>query len=191
MENFEDCTKMFFEVSSVLAYRLLDVLTLGLGLPKDVLRRSHKFVGNKGNSSQIRTLYYPPIPPDRYIKTDQARLSEHIDYGTFSFIFQDDTGGLQVQSPDGKFVPVTPIPGTVVVAVGALLQRWTSDFLPGSMHRILMPEDEKQRKRIRQSLVFFMQPDDDCIITCLDGSGKYEPISSRGYVNYKLSNQYL
>ena len=191
VKNFEALSKKFFDAGSALAFRLLDILALGLDIPREYMRKAHHLAGQKGNSSQIRTLYYPPIPTDRTMKPDQVRLSEHTDYGTFSFNFQDSTGGLEIQNPEGEFVPVDPIPGTTVVAVGALLQRWTSDFLPGSVHRILIPEKENQRKRIRQALIFFFVPDDNCVIKCLDGSDKYEPILSRSYAEDKFSNQYL
>ena len=189
--NFEALTKKFFEVGSALSMRILDVVSLGLDLPVDLMRGNHRLVGKKGNGSQIRTLYYPAIPKDHQINPDQARLSEHIDYGTFSCNFQDSVGGLQVRNPEGEFVPVTPIPGTVVVAVGALLQRWTSDYLQGTMHRILMPVDEQRENLVRQALVFFLEPDDACVVTCLDGSNKYEPTSARRYAYDKHVNQYV
>ena len=191
VENFEALTKQFFETGTALALRFCDVLSLGLDLPKDFMRNAHKLVGQKGNSSQIRTLLYPPILPDSNIKPGQARLGEHIDYGSVSFNFQDDVGGLEILSPDGKFVPVVPKPGTTVVFTSILLQRWTSDFLVGTKHRILIPEDEERKKKFRQSLIYFLVPDNELVIKCLDGSDKYEPITSRAYVDYKLKDQYL
>ena len=155
------------------------------------MREAHKLVGKKGNTSQVRTLYYPPIPMDDTLQPDQVRLSEHVDYGTFSFNFQDSAGGLEIRNPEGMFVPVDPIPNTVVVAVGILLQRWTADYLMGSEHRILIPTDEVQKKRIRQGLIFFLLPDDDFVIECLDGSNKYEPMRAISYAEDKFTTQYL
>ena len=191
VEKFEAQSRNFFDVSCALALRVLDVLSLGLDLPVDLMRNNHRFIGRKRNHSDIRSLYYPPIPADYDASSDQARLSEHIDYGTFSCIFQDNVGGLQVRNPEGEFVPVTPIPGTVVVAVGTMLQRWTSDYLQGTMHRILMPVEEQKKKLVRQSVVFFLEPDHDCVVTCLDGSDKYEPITAKQYADNKFSKQYL
>ena len=191
VENFEELTKKFFDVGSALAYRFCDVLSLGLDLPKDFMRKAHSLVGQKGNSSQVRTLLYPPIETEVNIKPDQVRLGEHIDYGSISFIFPDETGGLEILSPDGNFVPVEPIPGTVVVLIGYAVQRWTADLLVGSKHRIPIPEDEERRKMSRQSLVYFLVPNNDLVIECLDGSNKYEPLTSRQFVDYKLENQYI
>ena len=191
VEDFELLTKKFFDAGRALAFRLLDILALGLDISPEFMREAHKLVGRKGNTSQVRTLYYPPIPKDATLQPDQARLSEHVDYGTFSFNFQDSAGGLEIRNPEGIFVPVDPIPNTVVVAVGVLLQRWTSDYLMGSEHRILIPTDEAQKKRIRQALIFFLLPDDDFVIKCLDGSNKYEPMRAISYAEDKFTTQYL
>lgn len=50
-------------------------------------------------------------------------------YSTLTVLFQDDVGGLEVETAKGVFVPATPIPGTVVINIGDLMQRWTSDVL--------------------------------------------------------------
>ena len=186
VDGFEKFTKDVYAAGAELTARFCDVLSLGLDLPIHYMRKNHKKVGKEGNSCEFRTLNYPALESDRYITPGQVRLGEHIDYGTISFIFQDNVGGLEVLNPQGEFVQVEPIPGTVVVLVGSLLQRWTSDYLTGTKHRILIPDTEAQRKKARQSVVFFVQPDDDCIIECIDGSNKYEPVSSKGFYNYQI-----
>jgi hypothetical protein len=34
-----------------------------------------------------------------------------------------------VKIRDGEYIPATPIPGTIVVNIGDLMQRWTADRL--------------------------------------------------------------
>lgn len=34
-----------------------------------------------------------------------------------------------MKNQDGQFVPATPIPGTILVNIGDILQRWTGDKL--------------------------------------------------------------
>lgn len=190
VDNFEMLNKQMLEANKELAYRFCDALSLGLGLPIDFMRNAHKLIGHKGNSSAMRTIYYPPIQPDVIKAPDQARLGEHTDWGTVAFNFQDKVGGLEVKNPNGEFVPVDPIPGTVLVTISILLQHWTADSLIGSVHRILVPKDESRRKAVRQAAIFFLQPDDDCLIQCLDGSDKYEPILSRNYISYRAKTTY-
>ena len=49
-------------------------------------------------------------------------------------------------------------------------------------HRVLIPEDLQKRQQIRRSVVFFVAPDDDVIVKCLDGSDKYQPVNGIEYV---------
>ena len=186
IDGFEFLTNEVYRDSAKLATRFCNVLSVGLDLPVDFMRNNHRLIGQKGNSSDFRTLLYPALEADRYIPPGQVRLGEHIDYGTVSFIFQDNVGGLEVLSPQGNFIPVEPIPGTVIVLVGSLLQIWTSDYLTGTTHRILIPETEAQRKKARQSIVFFLQPDDDCKVKCLDGANKYEPVHAGKFYDYQI-----
>ncbi|KAL5009739.1 hypothetical protein ScPMuIL_012044 [Solemya velum] len=165
----------FFKTVQDLAMRVLEVVAVGLQLPEEVARGvldCHKLVGQKGNYTEIRTSYYPPIG-DRALKPDQIRLGEHSDFGSLSLLFQDDAGGLEVCTRTGDYIPATPIPGTAVLKVGQILQRWTADRLVATKHRILIPDDRRFHER--QSVVMFLCPDDDASIQCLDGSNKYPP----------------
>lgn len=185
VEKFELLSKELFTTGRELAYRFCDALSLSFGLPMDFMRNAHKLAGQKGNSSATRTLFYPPVQPESIKAQDQVRLGEHADWGTLAFNFQDNVGGLEVKNPQGEFVATDPIPDTVLVTVGLLLQRWTSDSLIGSVHRILIPKEESRRKAVRQAAIFFLNSDDDYIIKCLDGSDKYEPITIRQHIAYK------
>lgn len=42
---------------------------------------------------------------------------------------------LQVQTTDGSYIPATPIPGTIVVNIGDLMQRWTADKLKSTVRK--------------------------------------------------------
>ena len=44
------------------------------------------------------------------------RCGEHSDYGTVTFLFQDDLGGLEVKSGE-RWIEATPIKGSIVVGV--------------------------------------------------------------------------
>lgn len=57
-------------------------------------------------------------------------------------------------------------------------------------HRVLIPEEEALLKKGRQSLAFFIHPDDEVMIECLDGSGKYEGVSSIDYLNMRFAETY-
>ncbi|KAE8654124.1 putative set [Hibiscus syriacus] len=48
-------------------------------------------------------------------------LTQHEDGNCFSFVFQDDAGGLQVRK-DGEWIPVIPTKGTLVVNLCDVIQ---------------------------------------------------------------------
>ncbi|XP_063404384.1 uncharacterized protein LOC134687855 [Mytilus trossulus] len=152
---------------------------------KNFLRKCHSFIGKKGNISNIRSIFYPAVSQTS-TKERQVRCGEHSDYGTLTLLFQDNIGGLEVKSRDGEYIPVPPIPGTIVVNIGDLMQRWTSDKLIANKHRVLIPTEEMKQRVDRQSIAFFVNPDENATIRCLDNSNKYEPITSRDYLNQRF-----
>ncbi|KAL3881735.1 hypothetical protein ACJMK2_028131 [Sinanodonta woodiana] len=182
-ELFQQCTK--------LSFRIFDALSTSLELKeRSFLRDCHKRMGQKSNATTLRSLFYPTITPNSNIKSGQVRCGEHSDYGSITLLFQDDVGGLEVKGVDGIYIPANPIPDTVLINIGDLMQRWTADKLIATKHRVLIPEEELKKRQCRQSLAFFVHPDDDCMITCLDGSNKYEPITSKDYLDYRFSLTY-
>lgn len=190
VDCFEDQLKKIYDECTRLCYRFLEVLSVGLGLPRDFMANAHKLIGKKGNPTALRSLYYPPVPKDSDIKAGHIRCGEHTDYGTVTFLFQDDIGGLDVKSPGDGYIPASPISGTLLVNIGSLLQRWTSDALIATEHRVLIPEEELRRRTVRQSVVFFVLSDDDFVVRCLDNSEKYEPIKTIDYLNYRFERAY-
>jgi isopenicillin N synthase-like dioxygenase len=123
------------------------------------------------------------------------------DYGTITLLFQDDRGGLEVLSPKGGFVPATPIPDTIVVNAGDLLQRWSNDVIRSTEHRVVSPRTPPQDDHFpaRYSIAYFCNPNWDATIECLDGcygdaqggkEKKYTPINTHEYLVSRLKATY-
>ena len=51
-------------------------------------------------------------------------------------------------------------------------------------HRVVVPETKLSQERM--SVAFFARADYDCVIKCLDGSDKYEPITSFDHLSKRL-----
>ncbi|XP_045167127.2 uncharacterized protein LOC123530421 [Mercenaria mercenaria] len=145
--EFQQASREMFLRCTELSHRVCDALSVGLGLGENFMRNAHKSVSKKENQATLRSSYYPPIPQDVDIKPGQIRLGDHSDFGTITLLFQDDIGGLEVEIPGKGFVPATPIPGTVVVNIGDLMQRWTADKLVATKHRVLIPEVEFKKRK--------------------------------------------
>ena len=56
----------------------------------------HGAIGTSENATALRLLYYPPLPDESTIKSEQVRCGEHSDYGSVTLLFQDSVGGLEV-----------------------------------------------------------------------------------------------
>ncbi|KAK2169552.1 hypothetical protein LSH36_9g16040 [Paralvinella palmiformis] len=168
--------------------RLLRLLAKGLAFQNTELLSDQHNLYSENNSTTMRYLFYPPVPQN--VKPGQIRCGEHSDYGSLTILFQDDAGGLQVISRNGDWIDAKPIPGAVIINIGELLQRWTTDQLVATKHRVVIPEEELKKKTTRRSLAYFVHPDDDVIIKCLDGSKKYDPVSAYDYLASKFSQTY-
>ncbi|RMX46421.1 hypothetical protein pdam_00000618 [Pocillopora damicornis] len=154
------------------------------------LSQVHGAIGTLDNATALRLLHYPPLPDKYNIKPGQVRCGEHSDYGSITLLFQDEIGGLEVLPVDGKYTPAVPIPKTVLVNIGDLMQRWTADRLISTKHRVLIPEEEVKQRIVRRSLAFFVHPDNEVMIECLDGSNKHPPITSMGYLQQRFAATY-
>ncbi|XP_048731182.1 uncharacterized protein LOC125648250 isoform X2 [Ostrea edulis] len=114
-----------YRTCSKLALRILDLLSIGLDKDRDFLRQFHKGMCF-GNNTMFRSNFYPPLAET---KEGQARCGEHSDYGTVTFLFQDDVPGLEAKGPNGEYVPVSPVDHTIVMNLGDMMQRWSADRL--------------------------------------------------------------
>ncbi|XP_006820018.2 uncharacterized protein LOC102803503 [Saccoglossus kowalevskii] len=170
-----------------LSNRLFEVMARGLQLEDPLLFvNAHKGIKGPDNTTTLRTLYYPPISQDIELKPNQIRCGEHSDYGSMTLLFQDDIGGLEIQCLDGSFIDATPIDGSIIVNIGDLMQRWTSDKLVSAVHKVGIPKSIKKRESSRQSIAFFNVPDNFSVVMCVDGSDKYPAIRPDDYLKHKF-----
>ncbi|XP_046551295.1 2-oxoglutarate-dependent dioxygenase htyE-like [Haliotis rubra] len=87
----------FYEQSTKLSLRILDVISLCIGFSdRNFLRNCHQSFGSRKSPGTLRSLYYPPLPASASIEPGQLRCGEHSDYGTLTLLFQDKCGGLEV-----------------------------------------------------------------------------------------------
>ena len=197
--EFSITIKSFMEQCKELAFKLLDILALGLKLDSDYFRKCHALMHKEGNYTALRSLYYPPLPDD--LSQIQTRLAEHSDYGSITLLFQDDTGGLQVQCANGNYVEATPIKDTVLVNIGDALQFWTKGKLKSTRHKVEIPSDSKKYRSIRRSIVYFVLPNNDVKLDQdlesqnLEESSSCEknsnnPITFLSYLENKLTNSF-
>jgi isopenicillin N synthase-like dioxygenase len=139
--------------------------------------------------SRLRACYYPPQPPDFDVRN--IGVGSHKDYELFTTVWQTEQPGLQVLGEKGDWVEVTPIPGTMVINLGELMQRWTNDKFLSRAHRVI-----NATPKPRYSIVQFFGVDYrvamDALPTCVDPANpaKYPPISCGAHTEELVKKTY-
>ncbi|OQD94874.1 hypothetical protein PENSOL_c023G02123 [Penicillium solitum] len=197
LPGFRDFMLRFYWECFRVGGEVLQALAVGLKLDENHLLEKHS-----GHNNQLRLLHYPSIPAEAIETERAARCPAHTDWSSITLLFQDDCGGLEVESVSlpGTFVSATPIKNAIVMNVGDLLQRWSNDLLRSTSHRVTLPplpdrfEGADRMTRRRFSIPYFMAPDPDSVIECIpcvgEGAAKYEPITQAGYNQMRASMQY-
>ncbi|KAB7495021.1 hypothetical protein Anas_14631 [Armadillidium nasatum] len=157
-------------------------LEFGLDLPFGTLQNMHTNICSDSNRSTLRLMHYPPILFE--IPENSARCVEHTDNGTITIVFQDNMGGLEVKKRNNEWVQAHPIPGTLFVNVGDMLQKFSSGRFRATPHRVIIPEEERRKRCSRKSVIFFLIPNKDVLLKPFE-----EPKDETK--SYETSHEYL
>lgn len=202
--EFREIMLDFFDRCRELHVVVMRGIALGMGLDEGYF---DGYVGKGDNT--LRLLHYPPVAKKEF-KAGRERAGEHSDFGSITFLFQDQRGGLQVERPGGGgFVDVKPVEGAIVLNSGDLLARWSNDLIRSTIHRVVEPPrpdqeppteeggEEEDVYPARYSVAYFCNPDYDRWIEALPGTyggergeKKYEGVDSREYLVTRLSATY-
>jgi isopenicillin N synthase-like dioxygenase len=143
---------------------------------------------HNGNSI-LRPIHYGPITTE---PQNAVRAAEHEDINLITLLMGASADGLQVLNKQGEWVPVTALPGQLVVNVGDMLQRHTNNKLKSTTHRVVNPPREMWGSS-RYSFPFFLHPRSDMHLDVLpscvtpDAPQQYEPITAGVYLNERLA----
>jgi len=191
-EEFPEFKKLFTrlaERSILLSHRILRSLSLTLGENLDYFSDLHTKILTGVTGSALRTIYYPGIEGD--LPAGHIRCGEHSDYGTFTLLYQDQFPGLQVKSASGAWINADPVEGAVTVNIGDLLEMWTAGKFPATLHRVGVPLENDLRSKARQSIVFFIHPDDEVLVEPLTGpSPDYPSVTAGGHLKNRFAATY-
>jgi isopenicillin N synthase-like dioxygenase len=160
--DFEATAKQYYRAMEQLNLLMLRIFATALELGENFFL--DKF---DRHASVLRGMNYfdqteDPIP-------GQLRCAAHADFGTHTFLqIENAPGGLQVLNRDGVWIDVDPAPGTFVVNIGDLMMNWTNDRWLSNRHRVVNPPTGQRHGTRRQSIAYFVQPNYDALIECID-----------------------
>lgn len=187
-DKFRQTVLEFYQACAEAADKICQAFAIALELPESFFADKHE-----EQNYTLRLLHYPPL--EQVVKPGQVRAGEHSDYGSFTLLFQDEVGGLEVRTADGEWIAAPYIPDTVVVNTGDLMQQWTNHEFCSTKHRVMIPSDDRV-KRSRYSVAFFCHPNNDAKIACIEscqGENRpplYPPISAGDYLLSRLQATY-
>jgi isopenicillin N synthase-like dioxygenase len=173
-----------FRALEALGERLLGAVARHLGLSPDF------FDGpTAGGNSVLRLLHYPPTAGEG----PRVRAGAHEDINAITLLLGAEEAGLEILEPDGRWLPINPPPGSVVVNIGDMLARLTNGVLPSTTHRVVNPAPDR-RGVARYSTPFFLHFRPDFLIETLpdcitpDRPDRYpEPITAQAFLDQRLA----
>jgi isopenicillin N synthase-like dioxygenase len=142
----------------------------------------------RDGNSVMRLLHYPP---QKEPTGEHIRAGAHEDINTITLLLGADEAGLELLTRDGRWIPVSPRSGELVINIGDMLQRLTNGKLRSTSHRVVNPAPDRA-SHARYSMPFFLHFRPDFIIEALPGTvppgeqPKWPPISSHDYLAERL-----
>jgi isopenicillin N synthase-like dioxygenase len=155
--RFRETVLDYMAAMTRVGHALMEGMALSLGLEASYFADRY----TRDPLILFRIFNYPALTPSERGSSSSSSswgVGEHTDYGLLTILRQDDTGGLQVKSPDG-WIEAVPIPGSFVCNIGDMLDRMTGGFYRSTPHRV-----RNRGERDRLSFPFFFDPNFDAEI---------------------------
>ena len=134
----------------------------------------------------LRLIQYPLLDPNDFPAPFGS--APHTDHGFMTLVLQDDTGGLEVLNSNGRWIPVSPIPNTLVLNVADMLSIISNGRWKSTPHRVILGPEP------RQSTAFFFDPDFDAQINPLveirNSDNRSDPIRYGDYILERFGQNY-
>ncbi|KAF7517523.1 hypothetical protein G7054_g13796 [Neopestalotiopsis clavispora] len=141
LPGFRTFMEGFYDEAFKAELDIISAISQALGVSDEHMRSLHSRAEN-----EFRLLHYPAVPASTLADGTSTRIAEHTDFGTITLLFQDSTGGLQVENQDdyGTFHDVvSSAPTDIIINIGDSLQRLTNDTFRAACHRVTYPPSVK------------------------------------------------
>ena len=183
-DSFRTALERHWDLMIVLGKKITQGLAISLGLSKDYflpyMDKSHSY---------MRVSHYPPNNHNHKINIGEG-IGSHIDYGFLTILTQDKIGGLQIKKHNDEWLNAPIIPGTFLINIGHMIQRWSNNYYKATVHRVVSPKNN------RYSIPFFFEPNFDTIVSPLEkfcgkhNPSNYKPLHFGDYLIDTFKNSY-
>ena len=142
----------------------------------------------RDGNSVLRALHYPPQTEPT---GEHLRAGAHEDINAITLLLGAEEAGLELLTRDGRWIPVSPRPGELVINIGDMLQRLTNGKLRSTSHRVVNPTPDRASKA-RYSMPFFLHFCSDFAIEALPQTvpageqPKWPRITANDYLQERL-----
>ena len=132
---FRNVVESYMRLLDRVSRQFLGFVAECLSLPADTF---DEFLGNM---HRLKLVKYPPCPSTGLPGAMPGQgVGPHKDStGLFTFLAQDDVGGLQVLSKSGEWIAAPPVKGSLVVNVQQGFEAITGGVCPATTHRVVSP----------------------------------------------------
>jgi isopenicillin N synthase-like dioxygenase len=185
--GFEAAVTAWFAAAGRVARTMVRIFGVALGGREDYFERY-----TDHSVDVLRMNNYRLPGPGTAVEPDQLGMGAHTDYGIVTVLWADQVPGLEIHGADGRWHPVLPADGALLVNLGDAIARWTNEEWISTLHRVAAPR-VGGRLVPRRSAAFFHDGNVDAVIECLPGCvsdanpARYEPVTVGEHLAAKLA----
>ena len=144
LPGFRNTVTDYFNQLAMLSNQILRIMSCALGLDETYFEN----VFGREPAPYMKLIRYPQT------RSGSRGVGVHKDSGFLTLLLQDEVPGLEAKGHDDRWYPVDPLPGSLVVNTGELLQLLTRNYFIATPHRVI-----NRRSEDRYSSAFFYSPD--------------------------------
>lgn len=181
--EFKEVMTELYRQLDVCSMRLLEACSIYIGEQPELLPGMAK----DGNTI-LRIINYPEIPESR--DPASIRAGAHEDINFITLLCEATAGGLELLRRDGTWLPIHALKGQIIVDTGDMLQNLTNGLLKSTTHRVMNPDNSRER---RFSMPYFVHPRSEVDLTPLPrsvektgGQTAYPKITAGQYLEQRL-----
>ena len=128
----------------------------------------------------MKLICYHPQPE---IDRPRPGVAAHVDFSWITLTLEDNTGGLEIRVPEGRWIAVDPELGTLLVHVGEILAFATQGRFCATPHRVV----NRLSDRSRLSIPIFLNHSLQTIVKPLAGASQHRRTTDDSHVHRVLT----